>query len=93
MSHNVSESRILHASGVTVCPLCCWSTLEIIAVDILFSACVGELLGESRALTEGRTLPVDDVDRGDEDEGDNCEDSGGPGEMVLSADVCWGVSL
>ena len=51
---------------------------------------VGQLLREGRALPEHGSLPVDDIDGDNEDEGDAEEDCGGVGEVVgvvLSADI------
>jgi hypothetical protein len=51
---------------------------------------VGELLGKWGALSEDWSLPVDDVDGEDEDEGDAEEDCGSICDMVfvaLSADI------
>jgi hypothetical protein len=80
--HRLSDPKILLRSRIRVGAGSRRAFRESTTLQILLSACVGQLLCKRRALAEDGALPVDYVDGDDEDEGDAEEDCGGVGEMV-----------
>jgi len=87
VANSSSQPHILLTSCIAVSTVVCWSSFDVVSFYVFFGARVGELLGEGGAFAEGGSLPVDDVDGEDEEEGDYGEDGGGVGEVVVAANV------
>jgi len=71
-SHGLANAQVLLRSCKRIRPRRRWDTRQSAraTVRLQFSLCVGQLLGKGRPLAECRAVPINDVDRNDQEERD-----------------------